>query len=63
MDWEVIGKWVAGIVAALVASGVVVKLVVMRRISNRSSIRVVSQKNNIAGGDIVAGNSAKKIDS
>lgn len=63
MDWEVIGKWVAGIVAALVASGVVVKLVVMRRTSNRSSIRVVSQKNNIAGGDIVAGNSAKKSDS
>ena len=62
MDWELIGKWLAGIIAAVVASGIVIKITrrTSNRSSNKSSTRIVSQKNNHAGGDIVAGNSIKK---
>lgn len=46
-------------VAAIFAAGVTVKTVVSRRSSTKSELKFVSQKNNTAGGDIVAGNSTK----
>jgi hypothetical protein len=55
MDWMEIGKWVAGILAG----GVVFKFVSNRISSKKSSIRITSQKNNSAGGDIVGGDSTK----
>ncbi|WP_156162574.1 hypothetical protein [Burkholderia sp. MSHR3999] len=60
MDWQAIGKWVGVVIAAAVAAGLVVKLTISLRRSSKSSVRVVSQKNNRAGGDIIAGNSVKK---
>lgn len=60
MDWLTIGKWVAGIVAVAVGAGIVFKLTVSRRSSSDSSVRITSQKNNIAGGDIVGGDKTTK---
>ncbi|WP_143135416.1 hypothetical protein [Burkholderia ubonensis] len=60
MDWQAIAKWVGVVIAAAVAAGLVVKLTISLRRSSKSSFRVVSQKNNRAGGDIIAGNSVKK---
>ncbi|WP_157654315.1 hypothetical protein [Burkholderia ubonensis] len=60
MDWQAIAKWVGVVIAAAVAAGLVVKLTISLRRSSKSSVRVVSQKNNRAGGDIIAGNSVKK---
>lgn len=60
MDWLAIGKWVAGIIVAAVGAGIVFKLTVSRRSSSNSSVRITSQKNNIAGGDIVGGDKTTK---
>ena len=60
MDWIELAKWGGGILAAAIAGGFVFKRVTTRRSAN--SVRIVSQKNNTAGGDIVAGNSIKKSD-
>lgn len=60
MDWIAIGKWAAGILAAAIAAGIVIKFTVNRHNSSKSSIRVTSQKNNKAGGDIIGGDSVKK---
>ena len=60
MDWLSIGKWIAGIVAVIVTAGIVIKVVVSTRNSKSKSTRFVSQKNNRAGGDIIAGDSMKK---
>lgn len=48
-------------VAAIFAAGFTVKTVVSKRSSTKSEFKVVSQKNNTAGGDIVAGSSTKII--
>lgn len=55
MDWDTIGKWILAGVAALAAVGVVLKVAIVRK--SRST--TVTQKNNVAGGDIIAGD---KID-
>lgn len=47
------------IVGAALAAGVTIKVVISRRNSSKKDIRFISQKNNIAGGDIVAGDSTK----
>lgn len=60
MDWQAIAKWVGVVIAAAVAAGLVIKLTISHRRSSKSSVRVVSQKNNRAGGDIIAGDSVKK---
>jgi len=60
MDWEMLGKWAAAIVSILVASGLVIRVAISRRTSKRSNVRIVSQKNNIVGGDMIAGNSFKR---
>ncbi|MDF3081480.1 hypothetical protein [Burkholderia sola] len=60
MDWQAIAKWVGVVIAAAVAAGLVIKLSVSLRRSSKSSVRIVSQKNNRAGGDIIAGDSVKK---
>lgn len=60
MDLADVWKWVAGAVAALVTGGVVFKLTSSSRSSKDSSVRVVTQNNNRAGGDIIAGDSIKK---
>jgi cell division septal protein FtsQ len=62
MDWFETMKWVAGVIAAIVGAGLVIKLTYSRKSSNDSSIRVVSQKGNHAGGDIIAGDSVKKTE-
>lgn len=58
MDWLEFLKWAGTGIAAAVAGGFVYKRVTTRK--STSSIRLVSQKNNRAGGDIIAGNSVKK---
>jgi uncharacterized protein involved in exopolysaccharide biosynthesis len=60
MDWVSVGKWVAGIIATVVAAGVVLKFTVNRSNSSTSSVRITSQKGNNAGGDIIGGDSVKK---
>jgi hypothetical protein len=57
MDWQEIGKWVAGVVTAFVGGGLVFRFVFVKK-SNISE-RTVIQKNNHAGRDIVGGD---KID-
>lgn len=57
MDLLEFAKWAGGAIAAILAGGFVYRRVTTR--SSRSSFRVVSQKNNRAGGDIVGGNSTK----
>lgn len=56
MDWSEIAKWVAGIVALVFGGGLAFKFVSSRN----TSVRMTSQKNNKAGGDIIGGDSAKK---
>ena len=58
MEWSTIGTLVAAL-AGLIAGGFVIKAVVSSRSSRRTETRIVSQKNNQAGGDIVAGDSTK----
>lgn len=60
MDWFEIVMWAAGVIAAIIAAGLVIKLTITRKSSSDSSVRIVSQKNNQAGGDIIAGDSVKK---
>lgn len=60
MDWIAIGKWIAGVIVAAIAAGIVFKFTVNRRNYSKSSIRVTSQKNLKAGGDIIGGDSVKK---
>ncbi|WP_238913010.1 hypothetical protein [Achromobacter insolitus] len=61
MDWSEIGKWLAGIIAAVVAGGLTLKLVSYRLTSKKTRVHITSQKNNSAGGDIIGGNSVKTI--
>ena len=58
MDSSDVFKLLAFIGAAL-AAGVTIRVVMSRRNSSKKDIRFISQKNNIAGGDIVAGDSTK----
>ncbi|MBQ0960223.1 hypothetical protein KAK06_14810 [Ideonella sp. 4Y11] len=60
MDWVAIGKWAAPIIAAIIAAGIAFKFTIDRRKSSKSSVRITSQKNNKAGGDIIGGDSVKK---
>lgn len=60
MDWFEVAKWVAGLATALIAGGLVIKLAVKNKSSKDNSVRIVSQKYNNAGGDIIAGDSVKK---
>ena len=55
MDWTEIGKWIGGIIAAAVATGLVFKFAFVRKSSKTS--RTVTQTNNRAGRDIVGGDS------
>lgn len=47
------------VVGAALAAGFSIKVVMSRRNSSKKDLRFVSQKNNTAGGDIVAGDSTK----
>jgi len=58
MDWSEIATWVAGVVALGIGGGLVFRFVS----SKNTSVRVTSQKNNRAGGDIIGGDSVKKTD-
>lgn len=50
---------ILGIIATALAAGFAIKIVISRKNSSKKETRIISQKNNIAGGDIVAGNSTK----
>lgn len=56
MDWLQIGKWVVAAIAALAAVGFVIKFSINRRSRSTVTTQNVTQSNNRAGGDIVAGN-------
>lgn len=58
MDWVTVGKWLAGIVAAIAAAGVVVRFVFVRKSSHGN--RSVTQTNNHAGRDIIGGDKIDK---
>jgi hypothetical protein len=57
MDWTEIGTWVLAVIAAVGAIGLVVKLSINRKSSRSTSTRIVTQNNNRAGRDVVAGDS------
>lgn len=48
-------------VAAALAGGFVWKWTVTNTAKKKSNVRIVSQKNNTAGGDIVAGDKVTKV--
>lgn len=58
MEWSTIGTVIAAIVGAI-AGGLAIKTMIFNRQSKKTDIRIVSQKNNLASGDIVAGDSTK----
>lgn len=60
MDWHEILKWAAGAIAALVAGGIVIKLTFNRKHTATGDVRITTQNNNKAGGDIIGGDSTKK---
>lgn len=47
-------------IAVVFAAGFTLKIAIGQRKSSKNDVRFVSQKNNVAGGDIVAGDSTKK---
>jgi hypothetical protein len=57
MDLILLAKWAIGVIAAAIAGGFAYKRVITNK--SKSSFNIVSQKNNRAGGDIIAGNSVK----
>jgi len=59
MDWNQILLAVIAAIAALITTGAALKFVFKRKTTNRKSIHIVSQKNNTAHGDIIAGDSVK----
>ncbi|MDI1308628.1 MAG: hypothetical protein PSV17_04240 [Methylotenera sp.] len=61
MNWSNIIVAILEILAALVVTGLSIKFIVKRSSNNKSKTSFVSQKNNIAFGDIVAGNKTTKI--
>lgn len=60
MDMTELGDWALKVLAALAVGGLVVKFAISRRDSKRSALRITSQRNNVAGGDIIGGDSVKK---
>ncbi len=52
-------KWVGGIVAAIAATGLIVKVAINKR-KSKNDVRVVNQTGNIVGGDIIGGDSIKR---
>ena len=58
MDWKIVGMWIGGIIAALTATGFVIKLIFVRKSSQSS--RIVKQNNNNAGRDIIGGDKIDK---
>jgi hypothetical protein len=58
MDWSTIGT-IGVALAGAIAGGFIIKIVISGRTSRRTDTRIVSQKKNEAGGDIVAGDSTK----
>lgn len=58
MDGATILK-IIGAIASMFAAGYVIKVVISNHQSTKTDVRFVSQKNNVAGGDIVAGDSTK----
>lgn len=51
MDWSEIILGVLGFLGAVIAGGITLKIISKRT----SRLNLVSQKNNVAGGDIVGG--------
>lgn len=51
--------YAVGAIAAILAAGYAVKVVITRKTSNKTDVKFTSQRNNSAGGDIIAGNSTK----
>ncbi len=60
MEFLTIAKILAGVLIALFAVGVVIKITVNWNNSSNRSIRFTSQKHNKAGRDIIGGDSIKK---
>lgn len=58
MEWSNISAIVLGIIGVL-AAGFTIKTIILNRSKKNTNVRIVSQKNNTAGGDIVAGDSTK----
>lgn len=58
MEWSNISAIVLGIIGVL-AAGFTIKTIISNRSKKNTNVRIVSQKNNTAGGDIVAGDSTK----
>ncbi len=58
MDSATILK-IIGTLAAIFAASYVIRVVISNRQSSKTDVRFISQKNNVTGGDIVAGDSTK----
>lgn len=60
MELSEILTWVGAVVAALVAGGFVIKFAINKKNSKIGDVRITTQSNNTAGGDIIGGDSVKK---
>lgn len=60
MDMTDLGNWALKALAVLAAGGLVIKFAISRRDSKRSALHITSQKYNVAGGDIIGGDSVKR---
>ena len=60
MNWSEITLAVIAAIVAIVSGGIVIKKITNNNSSEKKSTRIVSQKDNIAQGDIIAGDSVKK---
>ena len=61
MDWSEIGKYVGILAAAIGGAGLVLKFSSSRSSKSKKNTRVIIQKNNTAGGDIIGGDSKKTV--
>lgn len=59
MNWSEITMAVIAAIVAIVTGGIAIKKITNSNSREKKSTRIVSQKNNIAQGDIVAGDSIK----
>lgn len=58
MEWSSISAIILAVIGVL-ATGFTIKTIISNRSKRNTNVRIVSQKNNTAGGDIVAGDSTK----
>lgn len=59
MNWSEITLAIIAAVVAIVSGGIAIRKITNNNSNEKKSTRLISQKNNIARGDIIAGDSVK----